>query len=149
MVRAVGGAKIHANWTASAGRLVYTRDNASVGIEWGEDGSGIDNTWYGDTSGAYMQWDESANALNFVNCAVNIASASFAGNIALGDGKNISIGTGSGSQIATGSTQKLGFFGASPIIQPSAPTAATCSATPSVAIATIKDQLIALGILHT
>lgn len=34
------------------------------------------------------------------------------------DGKNISTDTTTGSQIATGATQKLGFYGATPIVQP-------------------------------
>ncbi len=54
MVRSVGGPRIHANWSASAGQLVFTRDNSSTGITWGEDGSGLDNKWFGATSGAFM-----------------------------------------------------------------------------------------------
>lgn len=66
---------------------------------------------------------------------------------AITDGQAITVGTVSGCQIATASTQKLGFYGATPVVQPSAPTAAVCSASPSVAIATIRDQLVNLGIL--
>ncbi len=124
MTRLVGGSKIHANWSASAGRLVFTRDNASVGIEWGEDDKGIDTTWYGETSGAYMKWSASTDKLDFTNCAVNIASASFAGNIVFAGSKTVTFGAGanivlssvSGSCIGTSSTQKLGFLGAAPII---------------------------------
>jgi hypothetical protein len=42
------------------------------------------------------------------------------GNIALKDGGNFEIGTGTGTQIATATTQKLGFYGATPIVRPSA-----------------------------
>ncbi len=121
MANATGNPGIKGKYSASGGRLIFTRGNASTGVEWGENGSGIDNTWFGDTSGAYMKWDESADALLLTNAdftqtggAMNIASASFAGNININDGYNISVGSGSGTQIATSSTQKLGFFGASP-----------------------------------
>lgn len=40
-------------------------------------------------------------------------------NIQMQDGRNIQLATGTGTKIATGSTQKLGFFNATPIVQPS------------------------------
>ena len=135
MVRAVGRPKIHSNWSASAGQLVFTRDNASVGITWGEDGSGIDNTWYGDTSGVYARWDESADALLFVNAALtqtgaptNIASASIttlaatsvniaaagrfsigaAGTVSVASAVTISLADGVNFQLSTASGTKIG-----------------------------------------
>ena len=33
------------------------------------------------------------------------------------DGRNVQLGTGTGTQIGTSATQKLGFFGATPIVQ--------------------------------
>ena len=131
MVRAVGGAKIHSNWSASAGQLIFTRDNASVGITWGEDGSGIDSTWFGETAGAKMQWVVSSDTLvvtsadvTFTANAFNFASASMSGNlvhagsttITFGAATNIVLSSASGSMIGTTSTQKIGFLGAAPII---------------------------------
>ncbi len=34
------------------------------------------------------------------------------------DGANIALGTSTGTQIATSSSQKLGFFGKTPVVQP-------------------------------
>ena len=34
--------------------------------QWGVDGTGVDVTWYGATSGSYLQWDESADQLLLV-----------------------------------------------------------------------------------
>jgi hypothetical protein len=42
------------------------------------------------------------------------------GNKSLADGANIVLGTTSGSKIGTAVTQKLGFFNATPIVQPAA-----------------------------
>lgn len=47
----------------------------------------------------------------------------------LNDGANLAVGTTTGTKIATASTQKLGFFGATPVVQPSALTAITDSTT--------------------
>lgn len=91
MTRAVGCAKIHSQYTASGGRLVFTRDNASTGIEWGEDGSGIDTSWFGETAGAKMQWVASSDKLEVTSADVvftgndfNFASASMSGKLAVG-----------------------------------------------------------------
>ncbi|HMP83063.1 MAG TPA: hypothetical protein PKA41_10220 [Verrucomicrobiota bacterium] len=41
-----------------------------------------------------------------------------AGGLALDEGANISAGTSTGSQIGTGASQKLGFWGVTPVVQP-------------------------------
>lgn len=53
---------------------------------------------------------------------------------ALADGANLTLGTTTGSQIGTATSQKLGFFGATPVVQqagatPAATTAVTTAAT--------------------
>ena len=40
------------------------------------------------------------------------------GNITLFDGKNIAVGTTTGTKLGTGTTQKLSFWNATPIVQP-------------------------------
>lgn len=37
------------------------------------------------------------------------------------DGRKIQVGKGTGTMIATETTQKLGFFGKTPVVQPTAP----------------------------
>lgn len=42
------------------------------------------------------------------------------GSITIADGKNIITGTTTGTKIGTATTQKLGFFNATPVVQPNA-----------------------------
>lgn len=46
--------------------------------------------------------------------------AALAAGFTLTDGKNIAVGTTTGTEIGTASTQKLGFFGATPVVQQTA-----------------------------
>lgn len=43
----------------------------------------------------------------------------FVGPLTLGNAENIELGTGTGTKIGTATTQKLGFWNATPIVQPS------------------------------
>jgi hypothetical protein len=54
--------------------------------------------------------------------ATNVAAAAWelTGNKSLADASNIVLGTGTGSKIGTATTQKLGFWNATPIVQPAA-----------------------------
>lgn len=45
---------------------------------------------------------------------------SFTGNLTLADAANVIVGSTTGSKIATATTQKLGFFNATPVVQPAA-----------------------------
>jgi len=75
MARAVGNPKIHSDYSASGGRLIFKRDNASTGIEWGEDGSGIDTTWFGETAGAKLHWIVSSDTLALTSADLSITGA--------------------------------------------------------------------------
>jgi hypothetical protein len=44
--------------------------------------------------------------------------ATFAGDISISDAKNIIVGSTTGTKIGTATTQKLGFYNATPIVQP-------------------------------
>jgi hypothetical protein len=75
------------------------------------------------------------------------ASASFLmteGDQTLGDGKDIAVGTTTGTKIGTATSQKLGFWNATPVVQPSAytQTYATADKThsnPTAAALTVAD----------
>jgi len=54
--------------------------------------------------------------------------------VTLGDASNIAVGTTTGTEIGTATTQKLGFYGATPVVQPAAAT-------------DIKTALVSLGLL--
>ena len=152
MARAVGGSKIHSKWSSSAGILSFYRDNASTQLAFGESDTGLDVKFYGDTVSAFMLWDESADTLvgassatldwdgpvalaGTVSCA---GAAAFTGVVSF---------TGSTITIGDAGTDKVGFFGTTPTVQIANVAAATCSATPSTAIAAVVTGLINIGLM--
>jgi hypothetical protein len=66
--------------------------------------------------------------------------------LVMSDGKNVAVNATTGSQIGTATTQKLGFWGATPVVRPAALTAAltqiahTGPTTPDYSIATPVDS---------
>jgi hypothetical protein len=56
------------------------------------------------------------------------------------EGMNFSLGTGTGTRFGVGATQKIGFYGATPVVRPSLPDAG------SVTAADIRAVLISLGL---
>jgi hypothetical protein len=67
----------------------------------------------------------------------------FGDDLILDNGANIQTGTGSGTQIATATSQKLGFFGATAIVQPTA----TGSRGGNAALASLLTELANLGLI--
>jgi len=66
---------------------------------------------------------QSVNIMDVQSSAgTSLFALSSAGNIVLGDGVTVAAGTTTGTKIGTSSSQKLGFFGVTPVVQPSAPT---------------------------
>ena len=73
--------------------------------------------------------------------------AKFFGDIESAD-KNIIIGTTTGTKIGTATNQKLGFFNATPVVQPSAtPANATDLATALTLVNDLKSKLVTLGLI--
>jgi len=67
---------------------------------------------------------------------------------AISDGKNMSFGATTGTKIGTSTTQKLGFFNATPVVQPSAtPANATDLATAVTLVNDLKSKLVTLGLI--
>ena len=64
-----GGKNINSGW--SSGNLIFENEAASTSsqIAFGVDGIGIDIKFFGDTEGAYMLWDYSADTLVFAGGA--------------------------------------------------------------------------------
>lgn len=69
------------------------------------------------------------------------------GDFVFPEGINIQTGTSTGTQIATSSTQKLGFYGATPVIRQSAGTAATDPSSTQSLVNTLRSSLISLGLI--
>jgi hypothetical protein len=69
--------------------------------------------------------------------------------ITVSDGGNVALGTTTGTKIGTATTQKLGFYNATPVVQP----AAVADATTAVDVITQLNDLLAklrtLGIIAT
>jgi len=74
------GGDIAMRWQGSYFHI--TQKTANSEILWGVNGAGIDQTWYGDTAGAYMRWDQSQDRLEFV----------LGGHLFLGDSNEIQLG---------------------------------------------------------
>jgi hypothetical protein len=80
---------------------------------------------------------------------VGIGTASPSSLLHLADAGNITVGTTTGTKIGTATTQKLGFYNATPVVQP----AAVADATTAIDVITQLNDLLAklrtLGIIAT
>jgi len=100
--------KVKSKW--SSGNLIFHEDPNNRGgqIIFGEDGDGLDVKFRGDTSGAYMLWDESADKLLFDKADVQLGDSDELrfGDLAAGDvvvtfdGTNFKITPAAASQAA-------------------------------------------------
>ena len=126
--RATGVHKIHSTFSVSGGVLSFYRDNASTQVAYGEDGTGLDVKFFGDTASAYVLWDESTDTLegasgatlNWDGAAGFAGTASFAGVAAFTASTSFAAPvtiTASKTSIGDASTDKIGFFGATPVVQ--------------------------------
>jgi hypothetical protein len=69
--------------------------------------------------------------------------------ITVSDGGNVVLGTITGTKIGTGTTQKLGFYNATPVVQPTAVADATDAATVITQLNDLLAKLRTLGIIAT
>jgi hypothetical protein len=70
--------KVSSGW--DSGNLIFREETLGNGalIGFGVDGDGLDVKFFGDTSGSYMFWDESADKLLLVNSALSVSIAALA-----------------------------------------------------------------------
>ena len=117
--RATGVHKIHSTFSVSGGVLSFYRDNASTQVAFGEDGTGLDVKFYGDTASAWVLWDESADTLYGASSATLEwqGTSDFSGANFIVESASIKIGDASGD--------KVGFYGATPVVQAASATAAS------------------------
>lgn len=75
---------------SSDGSDLFVKEIASAGkgVEFGVNNKGLDVKFYGETASAYMEWDQSADALVFDNADINMGDGDI---IKLGDGTDLSI----------------------------------------------------------
>lgn len=98
---------LHSRWTTGGlefydgTQTVCVIPKTSETFEFGEQGEGIDIKMYGDTTGAYFHFDESADLVDFHNIDVNYRSP----DIVLTTGDTLTLGTTSNRiQFITSST---------------------------------------------
>lgn len=154
--RATGVHKIHSTFSTSGGVLSFYRDNASTQLAFGEDGTGLDVKFFGDTASAWVLWDESADTL-LVASSANLAiggtltasgGATFSGAVTMSSsadftGANFHI-TSASTQIGNAGTDKIGFFGATPVVQLA--NVASTAAASAIAIA-VLDYMRLVGLM--
>ena len=81
---------------------------------------------------------------NLVSAALNLS-----GNKTVFDGVNLVLGTTTGTKLGTGVTQKLGFWNATPVVQPAAVADATDAASTEARLNDLLGHLRTLGIIAT
>lgn len=69
------------------------------------------------------------------------------GKVVLGEGANIVTGTSTGTKIGEGTTQKLGFWGATPVAMPAAVADATDNASAIVQLNSLLAKLRTIGLI--
>ena len=89
-----------------------------------------------------VRTDWTSGALQFTEVAGGTAVFTVSGTeLTVGDGVNIPLGTTTGTQIGTAASQKLGFYGATPVVQ-----RAKASYNNWAAFTDVVDALVALGL---
>lgn len=84
----------------------------------------------------------SANSKLDVNGTITSTGAAVNGSLTMGDGNNIVVNSTTGTKIGTATTQKLGFFNATPVVQPAAYTTSNVTTDRTYdANATTLDEL--------
>lgn len=90
----------------------------------------------------------SSNELAFGVSASQVTLVRFHRSLALNDSVNIATGTSTGTKVGTATTQKIGFYNATPIVQPSGiGAAATDAATTQTLANNLRTALINLGLV--
>ena len=69
--------------------------------------------------------------------------------ITVSDGGNVVLGTTTGTKIGTGTTQKIGFYNATPVVQPTAVADATDAASVITQLNALLTRMRNLGLIAT
>jgi predicted aconitase with swiveling domain len=142
---------------ATVGSYTVVQNNDQLGtIRFGgSDGTDLES--YGASIEAYVNGTPGANdmpgRLVFSTTADGAASPTerlsitSAGVLLLADAGDITVGTTTGTKIGTATTQKLGFYNATPVVQPTAVADATDAATVITQLNDLLAKLRTLGII--
>jgi len=105
--------------------------------------------WVGSTFyvGTEQGGTGTARAMEFQTGGLTCLTINSSGNFVFADAKNIAVGTGTGTKIASASTQKLGFFGATPVVQPAAVADATGAGDVVAQLNALLARMRSLGLI--
>lgn len=91
-------------------------------------------------------WAIGASAADVIILSPQQYNIAVYGHVSFLDGKNITTGATTGTKIGTAATEKLGFFGATPVVRPTGTAAvATDLATALTLVNDLRSKLITLG----
>lgn len=151
--------------TASNNKLIKTGDTMTGTLTSNQIAPAADSTYTLGTSSLY--WKETYTDKLFLNSTATL-DGSTAGTVSvsgilklishfqingfntmtIGQGTNIVLDTTTGTKIGTATNQKLGFYNATPVVQPSAtPANATDLATALTLVNDLKSKLVTLGLI--
>jgi hypothetical protein len=108
----------------------------------------------GGTTSSFAAIKSNAAALNFrlandsADADITAAALTLSGNLTIST-KNIVTDTTTGTKIGTGTTQKLGFFNATPVVQPTAVADATDAASVITQLNALLSRMRDLGLIAT
>ena len=90
-----------------------------------------------------------ASAGGFTGNITLNGNVTITGVVSLTDSSNIQIGTGTGTKIGTSTTQKISFYNATPVVQPSAVADATDAASAITQLNLLLTRMRTLGLIAT
>ena len=88
-----------------------------------------------------------ARGIEFTPDGTTCLTINSSGNFIFADAKNIAVGTTTGTKIGTSSTQKLGFFNATPVVQPAAVADATGAGDVVAQLNALLARMRSLGLI--
>jgi hypothetical protein len=143
-------ANVNQNLIASAGNAVFRMADSATSGTRKEFTITLDNTNNRVDIQAVQQGVATRNiTLNSQGGNVGIGIASPSSLLHLADAGDITVGTTTGTKIGTATTQKIGFYNATPVVQPTAVVDATDAATVITQLNDLLAKLRTLGIIAT
>lgn len=140
---AAGTMALRNSTSAQLFRIYATTDVSTTNYERGKIG------WVGSTFliGTEKGGTGSARGIEFQTDGLTCLTINSSGSFIIADAKNIAVGTGTGTKIASASTQKIAFYGATPIVRPTAVADATDAASAITQLNALLSRMRDLGLI--
>jgi hypothetical protein len=97
----------------------------------------------------YMEFFSNYPTANFSVAKFKKSAITFSSSLAMADATNIAVGTTTGTKIGTATTQKLAFWNATPVVQPTAVADATDAASVITQLNALLSRMRTLGLIAT